>query len=154
MDKVKELLSLDDVEIAEEKILQAIERRNLIPDNISDDQAFEIVEELKSGQLTLAPNASPSSNDSKNKKLSSLSEAIAYASRLSAKEINDLKASVDQGRSKWIASQTREIIGSIRNAPKEVISMVSAELLEEEADLETFQQFASQINQAFFAVGE
>lgn len=132
------------------------------PQTLTEEQAELIVGELtpppldKPQKAGLANTSSSSNGNSKgeSEKTSSLSEAIAYASRLSAEEISDLKTSVARGRSKWIASQAREIIISIRNAPKEVINLVSAELLEEEADLETFHQFANEINQAFFSVGE
>ena len=158
MEHLKTLLASQGLSV--ENIEEKVAEFGFDPQALTEEQAELIVAELAPPPLDKPQkgglaNTSPSSNGKpKSKKIGSLNEAIAYASKLSNQEIEDLETRVSAGRSQWVQQKARQIIHSIRSAPKEVIDVVKGELLEEEADLETFQSFADEINQAIFAISE
>lgn len=153
MEQIKELLKEEGLNYSNEQISQAAQELNIELSKINDDQIFEVINQLKS--TPESPKQLNGSNQAPSpQKIGNLSEAIAYASKLSNQEIEETKTSVSASRSQWVKQNAHEIIHLIRSAPTEVLEVVRGELLEEEANLETFQQFASQVNQAFFTVSE
>lgn len=146
MNKIKELLSIESLEVSEEIIQELIKEKGWNGSKLSDDQVLAIVDEIKEGgKLSLTNPVQPASQQ-----LSiAFSEAIKHASEESKQEVKSFGEQIRNGISKWENRESQEIADMINNAPDRVVSSVIDKIQTKKADGERFRRFADDIANAY-----
>ena len=160
MEKIKQILILQGIEFDEEEILSVAQAIGMDVDNLNDAEAQEVaiqvVQAKKSTALTTANGKSKNGNgklgknSSRRKSIPPLQGAIAHASQVSNQEIQSLEDVLTQGIDAYTTDKADQLLSTIRNAPKDVVSKFVSKAMEEEADVESFRAIGNELVAGIF----
>ncbi|WP_196521178.1 hypothetical protein [Nostoc sp. WHI] len=81
-----------------------------------------------------------------------LQGAIAHASQVSNQEIQSLEDVLNVGIDAYTTDKADQLLSTIRNAPKDVVSKFVSKAMEEEADVESFRQVGNELVEGIFGI--
>lgn len=119
--------------------------------------AQHIIEQRQPGKLATNSkskngNGKLGKNSPRRKGTPPLQGAIAKASQVSNQEIQSLEDVLSAGIDAYTTDKADQLLSSIRNAPKEVVSKFVEKAMEEEADVEGFRQVGEQLVAGIFGI--
>ncbi|MCC5619560.1 hypothetical protein LC605_31830 [Nostoc sp. CHAB 5836] len=129
-------------------------------DQLTDQQAQAIatqILELRLASGKLATNSKSKNgngklgkNSPRRKSTPPLQGAIAHASQVSNLEIQSLEDVLSVGIDAYTTDKADQLLSTIRNAPKDVVSKFVSKAMEEEADVESFRDIGEQLVAGIF----
>ncbi|AUB43703.1 hypothetical protein COO91_09887 (plasmid) [Nostoc flagelliforme CCNUN1] len=162
MDKIQQLLQPYNVEVSLEEIAKLCVEVGADIEQLSDSDAQTIAQHiLEQRQLSgkLATNSKPKNgngklgkNSPRRKSTPPLQGAIAHASQVSNQEIQSLEDVLTQGIDAYTTDKADQLLSTIRNAPKDVVSKFVSKAMEEEADVESFRAIGNELVAGIFGI--
>ncbi|MBG1270498.1 hypothetical protein [Nostoc sp. WHI] len=163
MEKVKEILLAKGIECDEQEILSAASAIGMDVNDLNDAEAqaitIQILEQRKSsGALTNTNGKSKNGNSKlgknspRRKTTPPLQGAIAHASQVSNQEIQSLEDVLNVGIDAYTTDKADQLLSTIRNAPKDVVSKFVSKAMEEEADVESFRAIGNELVEGIFGI--
>ncbi|MBD2566131.1 MULTISPECIES: hypothetical protein [Nostoc] len=159
MQKVKEILLAEGIEFDEGDILSAASAIGMDVDNLNDAEAQEVAIQVtqakKSTALTTKSknsNAKLGKNSPRRKSTPPLQGAIAHASQVSNQEIQSLEDVLNVGIDAYTTDKADQLLSTIRNAPKDVVSKFVSKAMEEEADVDSFRAIGDELVAGIFGI--
>ncbi|MDZ8140112.1 MAG: hypothetical protein RM049_33290 [Nostoc sp. DedQUE04] len=162
MQKVKEILLAQGIEFDEADIVSAASAIGMDIDNLNDAEAQEVavqvVQAKKSTALTTANSKSKNTggklgkNSPRRKSTPPLQGAIAHASQVSNQEIQSLEDVLNVGIDAYTTDKADQLLSTIRNAPKDVVSKFVSKAMEEEADVDSFRAIGDELVAGIFGI--
>ncbi len=160
MQKVQQILQSYDIEVSEEEIAKLCAEVDADIDQLTDQQAQAIATQIleqrqNSGGGKLANkskngNAKLGKNSPRRKSIPPLQGAIAHASQVSNQEIQSLEDVLNVGIDAYTTDKADQLLSTIRNAPKDVVSKFVSKAMEEEADVESFRAIGDELVAGIF----
>ncbi|MFK0731530.1 MAG: hypothetical protein ACIWVG_10270 [Gloeotrichia echinulata HAB0833] len=160
MEKIQQLLQAYNIEVTESDVAQLCAQVDVDINQLTDQQAQVIAQQileqrLESGKLSnngksKNGNAKLGKNSPRRKSTPPLQGAIARASQVSHQEIQSLEDVLAQGIDAYTTDKADQLLSTIRNAPKEVVSKFVAKAMEEEADVAGFREVGKQLIAGIF----
>ncbi len=160
MEKIKQILTLQGIEFDESEILSVAQAIGMDVNDLNDAEAQELaiqVAQAKKATALTTPhgksknsNAKLGKNSPRRKTTPPLQEAIAKASQVSHQEIQSLEDVLAQGIDAYTTDKADQLLSTIRNAPKEVVSKFVEKAMEEEADVAGFREVGKQLIAGIF----
>lgn len=120
--------------------------------------AIQILElRLASGKLATNGKSKNTSgklgkNSPRRKSAPPLQGAITHASQVSNQEIQSLEDVLTQGIDAYTTDKGDQLLSTIRNAPKDVVSKFVSKAMEEEADVESFRAIGNELVAGIFGI--
>ncbi|WP_193199732.1 hypothetical protein [Nostoc sp. MG11] len=163
MDKIEQLLQSYNIEVSEEEVAKLCVEVGVDINQLSDSDAQVIAQhilEQRSSSGKLATNGKSKStgggklgkNSPRRKTTPPLQEAITKASQVSNQEIQSLENVLNVGIDAYTTDKADQLLASIRNAPKEVVSKFVEKAMEEEADVDSFRAVGEQLVTGIFGI--
>ncbi|WP_414515977.1 hypothetical protein [Nostoc sp. PCC 9305] len=162
MEKIKQILTLQGIEFDEGDILSAASAIGMDVDNLNDAEAQEVAIQVaqakKSTALTTANGKSKNGNGKlgknspRRKSTPPLQGAIAHASQVSNQEIQSLEDVLNVGIDAYTTDKADQLLSTIRNAPKDVVSKFVSKAMEEEADVDSFRAIGDELVAGIFGI--
>jgi pantothenate kinase len=160
MDRIKELLEFEGIQATDEQIKALITSRNLNPEALSDEQAVQIVRDIKVGTKALATtngNVAPAnqkpkapSRGRKNAKEVSFKDSIVAAAKETEGDMASMEAVIRQNKQQYVDYRANSLADEIANTSTEVVEALTEKLLEVKGSPETFHQIGSDISAVLF----
>jgi hypothetical protein len=162
MDKIQQLLQPHNIEVSVEEIAKLCVEVGVDIEQLSDSDAQTIAQhilELRLASGKLATNGKSKNtvgklgkNSSRRKSTPPLQGAIAHASQVSNQEIQSLEDVLNVGIDAYTTDKADQLLSTIRNAPKDVVSKFVEKAMEEEADVESFREVGKQLVAGIFGI--
>lgn len=164
MQKVKEILLAEGIEFDEGDILSAASAIGMDVDNLNDAEAQEVAIQVAQAKKSTALTTATANGKSKNtggklgknsprrKSAPPLQGAIAHASQVSNQEIQSLEDVLTQGIDAYTTDKADQLLSTIRNAPKDVVSKFVSKAMEEEADVDSFRAIGNELVAGIFGI--
>jgi hypothetical protein len=162
MDKIQKLLQPHNIEVSEEEIAKLCESVGVDIEQLSEVDAqtiaTHILEQRQSsggGKLANKPkngNGKLGKNSSRRKSTPGLQGAIAHASQVSNLEIQSLEDVLNVGIDAYTTDKADQLLSTIRNAPKDVVSKFVSKAMEEEADVDSFRAIGDELVAGIFGI--
>ncbi|MBG1270585.1 hypothetical protein [Nostoc sp. WHI] len=163
MEKIQQILQTYNIEVTESEILQLCAQVDTDIDQLTDQQAqaiaIQILDQRKqSGALANTNgkskngNGKVGKNSPRRKTTPPLQGAIAHASQVSNQEIQSLEDVLNVGIDAYTTDKADQLLSTIRNAPKDVVSKFVSKAMEEEADVESFRAIGNELVEGIFGI--
>ncbi len=162
MDKIQQLLQSHNIAVTFDEMAKLCTEAGIDIDNLTDNEAQTIAQHIieqrsSSGKLTTNDkskngNGKLSKNSSRRKPTPPLQGAIAKASLVSNQEIQSLEDVLNVGIDAYTTDKADQLLSTIRNAPKEVVSKFVEKAMEEEADVDSFREVGEQLVAGIFGI--
>ncbi|MBD2536872.1 hypothetical protein H6G97_49690 [Nostoc flagelliforme FACHB-838] len=162
MDKIQQLLQPYNIEVTQSEVANLCAQVDADIDQLTDQQAQVIatqILELRLASGKLATNGKPKNgngklgkNSPRRKSVSPLQGAIAHASQVSNQEIQSLEDVLNVGIDAYTTDKADQLLSTIRNAPKDVVSKFVSKAMEEEADVESFRAIGNKLVAGIFGI--
>ncbi|AUB44966.1 hypothetical protein COO91_11223 (plasmid) [Nostoc flagelliforme CCNUN1] len=162
MEKIQQFLQPYNIEVTDDEILQLCAQVDADIDQLTDQQAQAIATQilelrLASGKLTTNNkskngNGKLGKNSPRRKSIPPLQGAIAHASLVSNQEIQSLEDVLTQGIDAYTTDKADQLLSTIRNAPKDVVSKFVSKAMEEEADVDSFRAIGDELVAGIFGI--
>ncbi|AUB35505.1 hypothetical protein COO91_01385 [Nostoc flagelliforme CCNUN1] len=162
MEKIQQFLQPYNIEVTDDEILQLCAQVDADIDQLTDQQAQAIatqILELRLASGKLATNSKPKNgngklgkNSPRRKSTPPLQGAIAHASQVSNQEIQSLEDVLTQGIDAYTTDKADQLLSTIRNAPKDVVSKFVSKAMEEEADVDSFRAIGDELVAGIFGI--
>ncbi len=161
MDKIEQLLQPYNIEASLEEVAKLCLEVGADIDQLTAQQAQaiaqHIIEQRSSGKLAINGKSKNTGgklgkNSSRRKSIPPLQGAIAKASQVSNQEIQSLEDVLNVGIDAYTTDKADQLLSTIRNAPKEVVSKFVEKAMEEEADVDSFREVGEQLVAGIFGI--
>lgn len=162
MEKIQQFLQPYNIEATESEIADLCAQVNADIDQLTDQQAQAIATQILeqrqvSGKLATNSkskngNGKLGKNSPRRKSTPPLQGAIAHASQVSNQEIQSLEDVLTQGIDAYTTDKADQLLSTIRNAPKDVVSKFVSKAMEEEADVESFRAIGNELVAGIFGI--
>ncbi|AVH68125.1 hypothetical protein [Nostoc sp. 'Peltigera membranacea cyanobiont' N6] len=163
MDKIQQLLQPHNIEVSLEEIAKLCVEVGADIEQLSDSDAQTIAQHIleqrqATGKLTTANGKSKNSNGKlgknspRRKSTPPLQGAIAHASQVSNQEIQSLEDVLNVGIDAYTTDKADQLLSTIRNAPKDVVSKFVSKAMEEEADVDSFRAIGDELVAGIFGI--
>lgn len=162
MEKIQQFLQPYNIEVTDDEVLQLCTQVDADMDQLTDQQAqaiaIQILEQRQaSGKLATNGKSKNTSgklgkNSPRRKSAPPLQGAIAHASQVSNQEIQSLEDVLNVGIDAYTTDKADQLLSTIRNAPKDVVSKFVSKAMEEEADVESFRAIGNELVAGIFGV--
>lgn len=162
MEKVQQFLQPYNIEATESEIADLCAQVDADIDQLTDQQAQAIaIQILEQRQATgkLAANRKSKNtggklgkNSPRRKSIPPLQGAIAHASHVSNQEIQSLEDVLNVGIDAYTTDKADQLLSTIRNAPKDVVSKFVSKAMEEEADVDSFRAIGDELVAGIFGI--
>ena len=162
MEKIQQLLQPYNIEVTQSEVANLCAQVDADIDQLTDQQAQAIATQIL--ELRLASGKLATNNKSKNgngklgknsprrKSIPPLQGAIAHASQVSNQEIQSLEDVLTQGIDAYTTDKADQLLSTIRNAPKDVVSKFVSKAMEEEADVDSFRAIGNELVAGIFGI--
>jgi len=162
MEKIKQILTLQGIQFDDDDILSAASAIGMDVDNLNDAEAQELamqVIQAKKATALITTNGKSKNtvgklgkNSPRRKSAPPLQGAIAHASQVSNQEIQSLEDVLTQGIDAYTTDKADQLLSTIRNAPKDVVSKFVSIAMEEEADVDSFRAIGNELVAGIFGI--
>ncbi|MCC5611168.1 hypothetical protein LC612_31535 [Nostoc sp. CHAB 5834] len=162
MEKIQQFLQPYNIEVTDDEVLQLCAQVDADIDQLTDQQAqaiaIQILEQRQaSGKLATNGkskngNGKLGKNSPRRKSTPPLQGAIAHASQVSNQEIQSLEDVLNVGIDAYTTDKADQLLSTIRNAPKDVVSKFVSKAMEEEADVESFRAIGNELVAGIFGI--
>ncbi|MEH2039375.1 hypothetical protein [Nostoc sp.] len=162
MEKIQQFLQPYNIEATESEIANLCAQVDADTDQLTDQQAQAIaiqILELRQATGKLATNGKSKNgngklgkNSPRRKSTPPLQGAIAHASQVSNQEIQSLEDVLNVGIDAYTTDKADQLLSTIRNAPKDVVSKFVSKAMEEEADVESFRAIGNELVAGIFGI--
>ncbi len=162
MDKIEQLLQSHNIEASIEEVAKLCAQVGADIEQLSDKEAQAIAQHIieqrsSSGKLVTNGKSKNGSgklgkNSPRRKSTPPLQGAIAKASQVSNQEIQSLEDVLNVGIDAYTTDKADQLLSTIRNAPKEVVSKFVEKAMEEEADVDSFREVGEQLVAGIFGI--
>lgn len=162
MEKIQQFLKPYNIEATDDEVLQLCAQVDADIDQLTDQQAQAIaiqILELRLATGKLATNGKPKNgngklgkNSPRRKSIPPLQGAIAHASQVSNQEIQSLEDVLNVGIDAYTTDKADQLLSTIRNAPKDVVSKFVSKAMEEEADVDSFRAIGDELVAGIFGI--
>ncbi|MCC5659870.1 hypothetical protein LC608_23415 [Nostoc sp. XA010] len=160
MEKIQQFLQPYNIEATDDEVANLCAQVDADIDQLTDQQAQAIaIQILEQRQATgkLAANGKSKNtggklgkNSPRRKSTPPLQGAIAHASQVSNQEIQSLEDVLSVGIDAYTTDKADQLLSTIRNAPKDVVSKFVSKAMEEEADVESFRAIGNELVAGIF----
>ncbi len=162
MDKIQQLLQPHNIEVSLEEIAKLCVEVGADIEQLSDSDAQTIAQHILEQRQTSGKLATNGKSKNSNGKLGKnsprrkstppLQGAIAHASQVSNQEIQSLEDVLNVGIDAYTTDKADQLLSTIRNAPKDVVSKFVSKAMEEEADVESFRAIGDELVAGIFGI--
>ncbi|MCW5319245.1 hypothetical protein GTQ43_38355 [Nostoc sp. KVJ3] len=162
MEKIQQFLQPYNIEATESEVVNLCAQVDADIDQLTDQQAQAIaIQILEQRQATgkLATNGKSKNtvgklgkNSPRRKSTPPLQGAIAHASQVSNQEIQSLEDVLNVGIDAYTTDKADQLLSTIRNAPKDVVSKFVSIAMEEEADVDSFRAIGDELVAGIFGI--
>ncbi|AVH63655.1 hypothetical protein [Nostoc sp. 'Peltigera membranacea cyanobiont' N6] len=162
MDKIQQLLQPYNIEVTQSEVANLCAQVDADIDQLTDQQAQAIatqILELRQVSGKLATNGKSKNgngklgkNSPRRKSIPPLQGAIAHASQVSNQEIQSLEDVLNVGIDAYTTDKADQLLSTIRNAPKDVVSKFVSKAMEEEADVDSFRAIGDELVAGIFGI--
>jgi hypothetical protein len=162
MEKIQQFLQPYNIEVTDDEIANLCAQVDADIDQLTDQQAQAIaIQILEQRQATgkLATNGKSKNgngklgkNSPRRKSTPPLQGAIAHASQVSNQEIQSLEDVLNVGIDAYTTDKADQLLSTIRNAPKDVVSKFVSKAMEEEADVDSFRAIGDELVAGIFGI--
>ncbi len=164
MEKIQQFLEPYNIEVTQSEVANLCAQVDADIDQLTDQQAQAIatqILELRLATGKLATNGKSKNgngngklgkNSPRRKSTPPLQGAIAHASQVSNQEIQSLEDVLTQGIDAYTTDKADQLLSTIRNAPKDVVSKFVSIAMEEEADVDSFRAIGDELVAGIFGI--
>jgi hypothetical protein len=162
MDKIQQLLQPHNIEVSFEEIAKLCVEVGADIDQLSDSDAQTIAQHILEQRVASGKLATNSKSKNGNGKLGKnsprrkstppLQGAITHASQISNQEIQSLEDVLNVGIDAYTTDKADQLLSTIRNAPKEIVSKFVSKAMEEEADVDSFRAIGDELVAGIFGI--
>ncbi len=162
MEKIQQLLQPYNIEVTQSEVANLCAQVDVDIDQLTDQQAQAIATQILeqrqvSGKLATNGkskngNGKLGKNSSRRKSIPPLQGAIAHASQVSNQEIQSLEDVLNVGIDAYTTDKADQLLSTIRNAPKDVVSKFVSKAMEEEADVDSFRAIGDELVAGIFGI--
>ena len=160
MEKIQQFLQPYNIEATADEVAKLCAQVDADIDQLTDQQAQAIATQILEQRLAtgkLATNGKSKNtggklgkNSPRRKSTPPLQGAIAHASQVSNLEIQSLEDVLNVGIDAYTTDKADQLLSSIRNAPKEIVSKFVSKAMEEEADVDSFRAIGDELVAGIF----
>lgn len=160
MEKIQQFLQPYNIEATDDEVANLCAQVDADIDQLTDQQAQAIATQILeqrqlSGKLATngkSKNGKLGKNSPRRKSTPPLQGAIAHASQVSNQEIRSLEDVLNVGIDAYTTDKADQLLSTIRNAPKDVVSKFVSKAMEEEADVESFRAIGNELVEGIFGI--
>jgi len=160
VEKIQQFLQPYNIEATADEVAKLCAQVDADIDQLTDQQAQAIATQILEQRLAtgkLATNGKSKNtggklgkNSPRRKSTPPLQGAIAHASQVSNLEIQSLEDVLNVGIDAYTTDKADQLLSSIRNAPKEIVSKFVSKAMEEEADVDSFRAIGDELVAGIF----
>jgi hypothetical protein len=162
VEKIQQFLQPYNIEATDDEVANLCAQVDADIDQLTDQQAQAIAIQILEGRQAsgkLATNGKSKNgngklgkNSPRRKSTPPLQGAIAHASQVSNQEIQSLEDVLNVGIDAYTTDKADQLLSTIRNAPKDVVSKFVSKAMEEEADVESFRAIGDELVAGIFGI--
>lgn len=151
MEKLKALLKERGLEVKDDQLKTKVSEFGYDPNKLTDDNAKLVADELTKQQGAIAPKIpKPTNGNGKPPQDESLKKALLHAFGEKQKELNAFEGQLMGHRQAWMTEWVNRNLSTIHNTSNDAFELLKTELLQEEANAESFLRAADELASELF----
>lgn len=153
MEKLKQLLKERKVNIKDEELTRRVQEFGYDPATLSDENAQLVAEELSKPQGAIAtrPRGNGNGKAQPNGDTESLKKALLHAFGEKQKELKAFEGQLGKHRQQWMEEWVSQNLNLIHNTSTDAFELLKTQLLQEEANADSFLRAADELASELFA---
>lgn len=153
MDKLKAILKERKISIKDEELSRRVQEFGYDPSSLSDENAQLVAEELSKPPAAIAtrPKGNGNGKAQSNGDTESFKKALLHAFGEKQKELKAFEGQLGKHRQQWMEEWVSQNLNIIHNTSTDAFEMLKTQLLQEEANAESFLRAADELASELFA---
>lgn len=152
MEKLKQLLKDRGVSIKDGDLTRKVQEFGYDPASLSDENAQLVAEELSKPQGAIATRSKGNGNGkAQNGDTESLKKALLHAFGEKQKELKAFEGQLGKHRQQWMEEWVSQNLNIIHNTSTDAFELLRTQLLQEEANADSFLRAADELASELFA---